>query len=408
VSEVAQNKKVIWFVASAYLEVPTLRGGGIQEVIWNVADRISDDFEVHILAPRQRVTDRRRHAMIAACPRVRLHELPPKALKQYPPAEKILPGPRGLSLLFHLIFFNLAVSLHTLGSKDRKRISLILVWDKFSGLILMPIGALLLKVPVLYSESSIWPWLYEPPRGLTNRLRYRANIVAAKFLTKFASAIQANSHSILSGMAAHGIPPSKVAVIPNGVNTAEFSNLGLRTVPFTVGFVGRLVPERGASLLLEVIRETTKVVPAAQFLVAGGGSPEIGKSDVLRAVDVVLGHQDRDVIPKLLSEMTVVLFLSPKENFPSLALLEALASGRVVVATNVGDTGTVIHDGENGILVRSIGSDVAQVLVNLTKNERLCRKLGTNAAETAAQFDWKFIANRYRHLFVSTSLGTGL
>jgi glycosyltransferase involved in cell wall biosynthesis len=152
--------------------------------------------------------------------------------------------------------------------------------------------------------------------------------------------------------------PSKVVVVPNAVNPAQFrseQDSELRRVLSrgesrrVVLATTRLVAQKGLAILLEAAR----ALPDAQLVVAGEGSDrsqlltharDLGLAD---RVDF-LGH--RDDVPRLLACSDVVVLPSLNEGLP-LAVLEAMAAEKPVVATAVGGTDEAIVDGETGVLV---------------------------------------------------------
>ena len=153
-------------------------------------------------------------------------------------------------------------------------------------------------------------------------------------------------------------PLSKIVVVPNGIDASRLrcepdaalrailSREGMRPVVLTTA---RLVPAKGLACLLEAARE----LPEVQVVIAGDG-PQRGEL-VTRARDLeladrvdFLGH--RDDVPQLLACSDIVALPSFNEGFP-LAVLEAMAAEKPIVATRVGGTGEAIVDGQSGLLV---------------------------------------------------------
>ena len=150
-----------------------------------------------------------------------------------------------------------------------------------------------------------------------------------------------------------GISPGRVGVLRNP--TPEIpplratddvrSSLGVRG-RYLVAFAGRLTPAKDLRVLFKAVER----LPDVTLLLAGDGElrDELGQY----ATDRVrfLGPLPREEVLELFSAADAVALSSAWENFPH-ALVEALAVGTPVVATNVGGVPEIVHDGENGRLV---------------------------------------------------------
>jgi glycosyltransferase involved in cell wall biosynthesis len=155
--------------------------------------------------------------------------------------------------------------------------------------------------------------------------------------------------------------PRRVQVIHNGIDGERFvaaerdgvrRELGLGDA-FVVGTAAVLTRQKGLFHLLEAARLVKAADPGIRFVVAGDGplraelearARTLGVDDVVRFV----GYR-RDV-PELLAALDLHVMPSLWEGLP-LALLEALASGKPIVATRVGGNPEVVEDGVNGLVV---------------------------------------------------------
>ena len=160
-----------------------------------------------------------------------------------------------------------------------------------------------------------------------------------------------------------GVDPSRVVVIPNGVDPGRFDipvtrveareKLGIPTGRFLVGTVGRLEEQKGLQYLLEAIRILRGGGKEAFLLVVGSGREEArlqeqASRDGIGDAVFFLGAR-RDVA-ELYRAMDVFALSSLWEGGP-ITLIEAMASGLPVVATPVGIVPEVVRDGVNGFLV---------------------------------------------------------
>jgi glycosyltransferase involved in cell wall biosynthesis len=144
-----------------------------------------------------------------------------------------------------------------------------------------------------------------------------------------------------------GFPKEKIRVNHYGIDpsniTSDFRHKGY------VLFVGRLSPEKG----VETVLRAAKSLPDIPFKIVGRG-PEMAKLHAMaHALPNVefLGFRMGEELQELYHGATAVLLPSRvHENFP-LAVLEAMAAGKPVIASNVGGIPEIVRDRVNGILV---------------------------------------------------------
>ncbi|MCK4513518.1 glycosyltransferase, partial [bacterium] len=159
-----------------------------------------------------------------------------------------------------------------------------------------------------------------------------------------------------------GVPASKVESVGTGVDlrriadarvgeelTRELQIAG-RTV---VGIVAKLSPVKGHEHFLRAAAGIAKAHDDVAFLVVGDGPrrqmlTEMAKE--LEIEDAVVFAGARDDVPSLLKLMDVFVLSSLSEGSPN-AVLEAMAAGLPVIATDVGGLPDIVIDGESGILV---------------------------------------------------------
>jgi glycosyltransferase involved in cell wall biosynthesis len=161
------------------------------------------------------------------------------------------------------------------------------------------------------------------------------------------------------------LPPSKVRTLRNGVNLDEFhpvaaaarhairERLGLPASAKVVVMVARLVSQKNQSLVIESAMEVLKAVPRAHFLFVGDG-PDNEALKELASVRCVRDHVTflgkRDDVPDILAASDVSVLPSTREGFSN-AVLESMACGVPVIASNVGGNAEVIDNGINGFLL---------------------------------------------------------
>jgi glycosyltransferase involved in cell wall biosynthesis len=158
-----------------------------------------------------------------------------------------------------------------------------------------------------------------------------------------------------------GLPRSKVAVIRNGVDVVLYSPqkrvlraaLGFAPEDRLIGHVARLEAEKDQETLLLAFRTLLGTHPNARLVIVGDGS----RRDDLRQVSTSLGIAERvdflgwrNDVADILPHLDVFVLSSIHEGLP-LALLEAMACARPVVATAVGEVPRVVRNGITGVTV---------------------------------------------------------
>ncbi len=202
----------------------------------------------------------------------------------------------------------------------------------------------------------------------------------------------------------------KADVVYNGIDLKPFEyppsnlrqNMNWSGRP-VIGAIGRLAPQKGLHFLLQAAPTVLEDDPNTLFVFVGDG-PERNALEAearrLRIQDSVCFLGVREDIPELLSAMDIVAMPSLSEGLP-MALLEAMASRKAVVATRVGANSKVIQERVNGIML-SPGdvSGLAAALRELLKSGKLRRRLGENARRTIEdRFSAASMARQYLEVY---------
>jgi glycosyltransferase involved in cell wall biosynthesis len=191
-----------------------------------------------------------------------------------------------------------------------------------------------------------------------------------------------------------GIPPSDIQVIYNGVSQ-KF--LELRPEPATevtgpgphIGIVGLIVGWKGQHVFLRAAERILKQYPTAHFWVVGplchpDDQPYLDRLHKMADHPPLKGHVtftgERNDIPRWMTAMDVMVMASVKAEALPTVVLEALALGRKLVATNIGGQLEIIRDGETGLFVPPEDPDAMASAVN----ELLSAPPGDQMGERAA------------------------
>ncbi len=200
------------------------------------------------------------------------------------------------------------------------------------------------------------------PEGDIGRLaRKRTTTARVAAYRRTADALVVISDEIRGELLGVGFEPGRLVDIPNGIDTVRFApvdeaarvavagRLGIPTEGRNVLFAGRLVPIKGVDTLLDAVPLLDDDV---NLVVAGAGelADRVRAEAAGRLAGRVTFIGPRDDMPAVLSACHGWVLPSRGEGLP-LSLLEAMASGLAVVATDVGGIGSVVRDGVNGVMV---------------------------------------------------------
>jgi len=182
-----------------------------------------------------------------------------------------------------------------------------------------------------------------------------------------------------------GVPPARIRVSAGSVVDTERFRPAETKRPWVV-FVGRLIPEKNPRLFVEACALVHARVPDARFFLFGDGELKADVTARLRALGLEscteIGWRDR--VQDVLAEALVFVSLQRLDNYPSQALLEAMACGTAVVATDVGLTWKLV-DESVGVRVRATPEAVAEGVTSLLADPPKAVAMGRRGRERVIQ-----------------------
>ena len=193
------------------------------------------------------------------------------------------------------------------------------------------------------------------------------------------------------------VPATKVTVIPLGLDLEPFlavdessptlrTGLGLTDGVLVLGFVGRFVPIKDLATLIRAFSLVKNDVPDATLLLAGDGPLRSQMDTLVTSLGVAnavrfLGW--RHDLPALYCTLDIVLLSSLNEGTP-VSVIEGMAAGRVVVATDVGGVRDVIEHGRTGLLVPPRQPQaLAEAIGSLARDAGARNRMGRNGRQAA-------------------------
>lgn len=179
-------------------------------------------------------------------------------------------------------------------------------------------------------------------------------------------------------------PKANTVVINNAVEEQKASSHWAQ--PFKILFMGVLIERKGILDLMSAIRELKEEqkISLFRFVIAGTGPLEselksfVYEHDLEDFVDFC-GWADEEKKKELYSKCQVLVLPSYNEGLP-MAILEAMSFGMPIIATNVGDVTSAVHNGENGFVVEPHNIEqMKQCFLLLANDYSLCKIMQMNS-----------------------------
>ena len=194
------------------------------------------------------------------------------------------------------------------------------------------------------------------------------------------------------------VRPKKIVVIENGVDAAAFrprgardaarAELGIGPDTLLVGMVGRLEPQKGCKHYLRAARLVAERMPNVRFILVGGGAIEekLRRRATKLGLDGVLQFLgQRADLPRLYEAMDLFVLTSLWEGLPYV-ILEAMAAGRAVIATDVPGSHDLVRPGETGYLVPPEDDRaIALATLKLLRDPAMRESMGRRAVEIVSE-----------------------
>jgi PEP-CTERM/exosortase A-associated glycosyltransferase len=279
-----------------------------------------------------------------------------------------------------------------------------------------------LGIPVVYEARAFWEDA-AVDHGTTREgsVRYRITRALETFMFRRAAGVVVIAAAMRDELARRGVDPSRVAVVPNGVDTEHFSpvprneelaqRLGLRGGP-VLGFIGSFYRYEGLRFLMEAVPDLRRRLPGVRVLLVGGGEEDAQ----LRALGRDLGdsvifagqvpHREvRDYYS------LIDIFVCPRrrmrltELVTPLKPLEAMAMGRPVIGSNVGGLAELIEDGVTGVLFTAESRDSFVDAAHALGSDQGARvQMGERArAAMLRERTWDQVVRRYLPVYQSVA-----
>ncbi len=198
----------------------------------------------------------------------------------------------------------------------------------------------------------------------------------------------------------------KIVTIHNGVASREF--YGVRGFSFPSRYLlslGRLNPVKGHDVLLMALRKVADEEKNVHLIIAGDGPQRARLHAVTMALSLTghvtfLGEISRERAKDLLAGCEFLVLSSWHEGMPLVAL-EAMASGKPVIATKVGGISEIVTESETGLLVApGDPGALAEAIIFLLRNPDRCKAMGERGRNLVElHYDFEQMADRYLKVY---------
>ena len=234
-----------------------------------------------------------------------------------------------------------------LRSLRRNGIAVAHAFDFYTNLMLIPV-AKVAGVPVIGSHRQLG--------DLLTSAQFKAQYWAFRFCDR----VVCNSRAAADTLRAAGLPEQKLEIIPNGLTEPAFAEC-VPAIPRKLGVVrlGMVARMNSAvknhAAFLRAAAQLLTQCPAVEFMLVGDGPLRPGLEAMAAELGIkekVLFVGERHDIPAMLASLDVSVLISSSESLSNV-ILESMAAGVPVVATDVGGNPELVKDGETGLLVPS-------------------------------------------------------
>ncbi|MDD4873553.1 MAG: glycosyltransferase family 4 protein [Dehalococcoidales bacterium] len=205
--------------------------------------------------------------------------------------------------------------------------------------------------------------------------------------------------------------PGDYTIIPNGIDLDHF-NPDVKPIEkycdgkLNILFVGRLEKRKGVKYLLKAYQQIKEEFPDSRLIITGPGTVlrDRFERDVKKncVQDVVfLGNIPLEDLPRYYK--TADVFCAPaigQESF-GIILLEAMAVGTPIIATNIDGYASVLTNGREGLLVPPKNDiELANALRKILSDKTLRSEMGARGILTSHEYDWRKVARRINDFYL--------
>lgn len=197
------------------------------------------------------------------------------------------------------------------------------------------------------------------------------------------------------------INPKLIKVIPNATNFKIISKPRKIKKLKNLLFIGRLSVEKNIDKIMEALSILHD--KNLKLFIAGEGEKKEELSNLVKTLKLeknifFLGNLDRKQLYQQYLKSDVVILPSEYECFSSV-LLEAMATGTPIIASNIPGTRCIIKNNYNGLLVKPTSEEIAKAIAKLIKNPKLKEQLTKNGLKEIKKYSWDKVVKQTEEVY---------
>jgi phosphatidylinositol alpha-mannosyltransferase len=207
--------------------------------------------------------------------------------------------------------------------------------------------------------------------------------------------------------------PDDYTIIPNGVD-AEHFNPDVSPIDifkdgkFNILFVGRMEKRKGFNYLLKAYKQVKREIPNCRLIAVGPGirlrhkyERHVNRSGL---EDVVFaGYAPYHELPRYYKTADTICFPATGRESFGIVLLEAMAVGKPIVASDIEGYSRVLTHGVEGLSISPKNTKkLAEALITMLTDKSLRQKMGSQGRHKALEYDWAHVAQRVLDFYLET------
>jgi glycosyltransferase involved in cell wall biosynthesis len=204
-----------------------------------------------------------------------------------------------------------------------------------------------------------------------------------------------------------------IFIVPTGIDFKRFNNLSRKEIRASLNlkndekiilFIGNLRPVKGVMYLIHAMKFIIDKNMNVRLFIVGGGKERDYLENLVKKYDLqkyvtFFGRVSNLKISENLVTSDLFVLPSLSEGFP-LVILEAMASGLPIIASNVGGLSEIIKDFENGFLVEPKNPEkIAEKVIFLLNDEKLRKTISKNNKEVAKKYSWENVIEKLEKIY---------
>lgn len=236
-----------------------------------------------------------------------------------------------------------------------------------------------------------------------------------KFITPTIKKIWKNAYFVIANsqglceLALKSNPSKEIEVIYNGIDTNEFYPHPELKDPNEIRIIcgTRVTPRKGIRFLIQAIDVLIKRYPQIRLIIVGEGNEKTSLQNMvqglgLESIVTFLGAVPPESRIEYYAKGDIYVSPSFNEGMANF-MLECLALGMPLIATDVGGTREIITEGENGFIIKTGDyNDIVEKLEFLIKNPEARKKMKQASRARAERMSWESVSNDYVELYKKT------